>query len=206
MEGLTKEEADSRLNSEDNLVNRLKTIRDKKSNAGRKKGEPNPNGGRKPGDTNLDEFTRSLIGTASKISGPTETAKAFGVSVTTAKNLEDGVVGNETVTDENGKDQREITVDVSARDRTRRNLEDVADKGALFLIKTLKLLDERIDSVTKPRELSAIGRDVAKIVEGSMPRQELNQPPGVIFQFMVPRQKLESEFEVIDVTSKSMEK
>jgi len=200
MNSLTQEEANERLNDEDNLVNKLeKFIRPSK--VSREKNIPNPNGGRKPGQENLSDFERSILGTAATISGSTQAAKDFNVSKETAQKAKDGVTSNVT-----GEDNtREITVNTTARDRTKDNLENIADKGTAFLIKTLGLLDKSIDATTKPRELASIGRDVAKIVETALPKESIANGPGVVFQFYVPQQRSESEFEVIDIVSKNVQ-
>lgn len=197
MNELTPEEAVERLTSKGNLCNNIEKILRPKFNDGRgaKRGEPNPAGGRKPGDRNLTDFERTIIATAASISGSTKASRELGVSKETAQQLKDGIKAN--VTAENG--QRELTVDASLKKSTKEKLDNIAELASDMIIEGLGLMKVQITAVEKPRELAGILKDMSTVMEKALPKDKSQDGPAVVFH-LHNNQKSEAEFEAIDVT------
>jgi hypothetical protein len=169
-------EADKRVSSIDNLINRLELR--KINNGGRPKGRKN--------DSNDD---RLGVAEYAMIHGPSAAAERFGTTPSRASLLKDGVI-----THANGKDE-ELAPAVSNK------REQVHNKALDILTNALNSLDPKIPEITKPTELAQIASEMAKIAErtgGRLNESEDNKPKVQVVIF-TPRQKSAEEFETIDI-------
>lgn len=130
---------------------------------------------------------RPVIAAISKVEGSTETAKLFNIAVPTANNLQHGRSSNGILDRVLEKDTHKI-------------LGTVKELAADRLLAAIGLLDDdRLSSVSKATELSAIAANLSRVVEKVTPKNDQSQGP--VFHVYAPELKSLDKYEVIDVTS-----
>lgn len=167
---INEEEALSRVNSPDNLTNKLKDI---KSNIIVER-LPQSDGPR-----NIPPKVQQIIGVTSALTSSRDAAAAFGVSHPMANNYANG----ETKATKNVVAERVATAHENALD---------AMLSSIALVKD-RLADP--DLKIKPTDLSKIAADMGRVIEKTSPKEGT----GTRVQVLVyaPRMKSESEFEEI---------
>jgi hypothetical protein len=183
---MTDEEVDARLNSENNLVNRLKVIKE----------IPKP--GRTEGAKGIPLEVKKLIGVLANNSDETqqEIADVFGVSNVTVSNSARGLSSGGTKNDALAKTVNEH--------RPVSKIDDAHDKALDALVATLGTLGGRLtktdDGTIKTRDLARIASDMSRVASNLKPAEKQSDPLAVNTQVVVymPHQKKETDYDVID--------
>jgi len=181
---IDEKEADQKLSSLDNLLNRLNgsskvDYRKVGGDKGREKGRI---------EDSLEK--KAEIATDAIVMGPSAAAAKHDTTISRASLLSRGIV-----THRNSSDEELAPLVQSKKDQ-------VHEKALDIITKTLLSLDSKIDSVQKPVDLSAIAANMAKIAEktgGKGYRQEEESRPKVQVVIFTPRSKEAEEFETIDI-------
>ena len=155
--------------------------------------------GRNPGDNNVPESLRKIIGEEAVINGRQAAlglAGAFGISASSASPYARGATSTATY----AEPQREI---VGHLNRARRR---AIKKATGTLNRSLgSITQEKLD-YTDAKDLASIAKDMSVIIKNLEP-QELPPPDSKAPQFVIfaPQFKSEKSYEVIDVSAKSVD-
>lgn len=214
---ITEEEALRRLNSTDNLLHRIKrgntssvsTIEIEKSpelspfeelekrdsdkralelSRRREEKETDERGGRYLGQTNIPPIFRELIGTAARIGGPTQSARAWGTSVMHAHHLSHGRTGPDKI----GDRKKDLIEAIEFNTQTVRN-------------KVLGRIEQAVTGITDEKlenkdakELSMIARNLSSILSSTRVADGPRETNAQIIVFS-PEQAKEAEYDIIEV-------
>jgi len=170
---LTDEEAENRLNREDNLVNMLVQHRTMHENQGRK-----------PGDVAIPKELKALIALTADESTQKEIAEEFGVSQMTVSNIKNGKAS------EGRSDEKLIDI---AEQRRKTSSEKALDN----LMDLLGRVPEAAKTATKLRDISAAAKDMAAVHEKVSGRHGSGQDVKVLIY--APRLASERDYGVIEV-------
>lgn len=180
-------ESDERIAADDNVAAKLRV-------------EPLHIGGRKNGDKNLSPMMRTLIGAAGELDdNNARTARAFGVSDRAVSNYRLGRKTHEAAIEPAAKSA--VTEVVKAGIDRR---QEVKDKAITRLADMFDgpISKDNLDTL-KPREAISAAKDLATVIDRVTPK-EANVHQGVQFVIFTPRQKEESEYEVVDVDAREV--
>lgn len=170
---ITEEEGTARLNSLDNLINKLQLR--KLHNGGRPKGRKNDTIEKKA------EVAEDAI-----ILGPTVAAEKHNTTISRASLLSNGIV-----THSKGSDEVLAPVVNSKK-------EEIHNKALDLITEALESID--LSTVSKASEMASIAETMAKIAEKTANKQqEANDKPKVQVIVFTPRMKSEEEFDTIDI-------
>lgn len=177
---LKDEDVDERLDSPNNLINKLKV-------------KVLPHGGRKEGQLGVPDEVRKLIGGLANASDERQAdiAKVFGVSQPTVSAAKRGLVG----------DRFDEEVSESNDEVKKATVEDAHESALNCLMDSLgslggKLKEEK--TTLKAKELSKIATDMSRVVGTLKPAEkEGNNSHTQVVVFM-PVQRKENQYEVID--------
>lgn len=177
-----EEEVQSRLDSPNNLANKL----------GKGNRKNHENAGRKEGDVNLHPVVRSVIAVSAEFDTAKNVAEEFGVSPAAVHNYKHGKhTGTGNIEEDLVKAKKE-TVD------------NLYGKAASILMKTLNILDEEgvLKKDTKVTTLSSIAKDMSVIIKNTGEKEE-NKDTKVIIITAAPKEM--KSYDVIEVESAVVE-
>jgi len=125
---------------------------------------------------------QELIGISANIDGPSVAAREFGVSVQTATKYRDNKTNEEL------------------RDKIESQLTDIRDTAMEKLMLSLGVITPESMNGIKPKIASDIAANMSRVVEKTLPKDRgaINAPTII---FYAPRQRAESDFEVIEVNN-----
>lgn len=167
---ISEEQAKERLDSPDNLLNRLR-VKELKT-AGRPAGKPN-----------FSTMEKVLAGSLAHIVGNKEAADIVGMSPQHVMNIKNGKEGGEEV-------QEQIKTTIG-------KARDVALEK---LVSSLDALTPSKISSLKARDAAAVARDMSTVVDKLTPKEEGNKNNGVIVQIYAPQQHTdETVYPVVEV-------
>lgn len=178
---LEETDALDRINSVDNLINRLKV-------------RVLPHGGRKEGDIAIPEPVRHLLGSLANESEESQAqiAELFGVSQVTVSDAKRGLVG----------DRYDEDLDESNQKSTKRTADDAHDSALNCLMETLTGLGGKLKEESKSmkaKDLSKIATDMSRVIGQLKPADkngdQINNTQVIVYQ---PVQRKENQYEVID--------
>lgn len=182
---LNDEEANQRINSADNLLNKLGM--ESQGGHGNSIVVPLHNGGRRPGDKNLPEFLKPIVGTAANLQKSEDVAEAFNISKSQVDQFKEG-------------NRYFRTPDNELKNQIDKSLGTVQEMAIHRLMKALNILDDKINDEVKATDLSTISKDMSGIVERIRGRSSTNIA-NAQFIIYAPRQKSLDAYEVIEVES-----
>lgn len=187
---MTEEEVQERLSSEKNLLNKLGKghgLGGNNSNHG--------NAGRQEGNGNLTPFMREVIASSASLDTAKNTALAFGVSKAHAHNLKNGYI-----TRPNGKDDSLI----AGKNKT---IGEINQKASDLVMEALGLLSSKnmLKDVEKAKDMTAIAKDLASVVEKTTPDPTKNRNQGSNVFVYAPGTVNLNSFETIDVEPMEVE-
>jgi hypothetical protein len=196
---ITTSEAETRLNSEDNIVNRRQQTDYKFRQLARVKLPeasedscaiaPMHNGGRRPGDKNLDSETRAVIGAEAQVMTLSEVSEAHGVSLHHAHELKHGKITNES-----GQDA-ELIKDINEK------LEQPHDIALRKLTKTLLAIDDEKLKSVKPRDLAAMASSLSKVADHTAPIKREDPLKDCRLIVYAPTVKQENHYESVEAAT-----
>lgn len=182
---ISDKDIDGRLESPDNLVNRLSIHQIKR--------------GRSEGAIEVPiEIKKTIAILGNEGAKQTEVAKAFGLHQTTVSSYERGEVGNQYT-----KNKELAPVIATVRERIRDNRELAESHAIANLLSTLEVLPREIATdkkLKRAKAISGIAKDMA-IIANQMSDKNTN-PDGskaVHLHLYAPRQKQVNEYETIDI-------
>lgn len=180
---ITKEQAEARLNSPDNLANQV--VRNnshfeivKINHGGREQGRA----------TDLTEQERATIGALAHLDTAKNIAREFGISRQHVENLKFGRVGAR------GGDEKEHP---ELKSKLGQKLEQVRDVALDKLMESLGLITQENLSECDAKDLSGIAANMSKVVEKTLPKQDGSQ--GVKIQIYAPQLKEIDQFKLVEV-------
>lgn len=196
---LTQEQVIERLDNPDNLVHRkIKNVIDRKLARVRMpelEGDscaiaPLHNGGRRPGDTNLDKEVRASIGAEAQIATLAKVANAHGISLHHAHELA------------NGKHSIAQGVNTGLVDDINKKLEEPHDIAVRKLTKVLLAIPEEGLQAIKAKDLTSMASQLSKVAENTAPLKH-DDPNNGGPQFIVyaPTVKQENHYESVEVAT-----
>ena len=144
--------------------------------------------GRNPGDKNVPDSLRQIIGENTVEEGRNGTktlARAFGISDSSLNAYSQGARSTTTYHDRPNQD-----VIAKARER-------IVKKARNRLVSSLDNITPAKLAEEKPRDLAAIAKDMSSIIKDFEPRSDDNIRPQALIIF-APPMKNESQFDVID--------
>jgi hypothetical protein len=147
--------------------------------------------GRPVGATEVPLGTKALVGTLANLESQSniELAKDFGLSK------------DQVSAFKNGKSTVNAEVNPELKEKIEDNLGVVRDRAADILLETLGLLTpERIQSIQKVKDVTAVAKDMSTIIRNATPQ---NKEPGStnFVQIINHGQRSEDSYEVIEVTN-----
>lgn len=178
---LEETDALDRINSENNLINRLRV-------------KILPHGGRKEGQIAIPEPVRHLLGSLANESEESQAqiAELFGVSQVTVSDAKRGLVG----------DRYDEDLDESNEKVTKKTADDAHEAALDCLMDTLSGLSGKIkteSSTLKAKDLSKIATDMSRVMGSLKPAEKsgdnINNTQVIVYQ---PVQRKEAQYEVID--------
>lgn len=174
---LSEELVEDRLNSEDNLVNKM----------GKGNRVNHKDAGRKEGDINLHPVIRNVISAAARLDTAKNVSENFDVSPAQVHNLKHGkTTGTGEVKDEilQGADGE---------------LKGVREKAVTILMSSLNLVDHDKLKDLKATSLTNVAKDMASIIEKTSPKENSNVKPTVVI-ITAPRKSM-TDYKIIEVES-----
>lgn len=184
---LTDEEAEKRLNSPDNLINKVQVL---VRNANLKS----------EGDTKIPSMVRSLIGSLSNASGESdkEIGAVFGVSQPTVSNSGRGLVGSRK--DDDLSDSLN-----TARNNVKQKTEDAHNLALDSLMSALSVVSPRLeeskDSLSL-KELTRTSKDLSTVITNIQRNKVADMSSGGNNTLVIlhsTERRAESKYEVLDV-------
>jgi len=177
------EEGNKRLSSLDNLINRLNGQKNIKG----LKIKKIHNGGRPKDRENDTDDERAEIGIASLIHGPTKAAEEYDTTISRASLLSKGIA-----THSNGPKEELVNKVIDKK-------EAIHQKALDIICGALESIDDKIDKVSKPKDLAFIASSMAKVAERTSPKNSNNDNgPKVQVVVYAPRVRDSSEYEVVE--------
>ena len=123
--------------------------------------KPLHNGGRRPGDTNLTDEMRALIGAEAQLSTLSETAERFNISHHHAHELA------------NGKVYTEAGIDNELVSQINKKLNEPHSLAVEKLTETLLALDSnKIKGMSKPKDIASVAAQLARIADSTSPLKQ----------------------------------
>lgn len=177
---ISDKEADNRVSSIDNLINKLELRRIH-------------NGGRPKGRKNDTLETRLAIAERAIEVGPTKAAAEHNTTPARASLLSNGIV-----THSQGSNEKLAPAVMDKKT-------SIHEKALDIITSSLINLEGKLDEVKKPSELAAIAVEMAKIASKTgSPQQKAEESgrPNVNVIIYAPRMRDEGEYEVLDITDK----
>lgn len=182
---ISKESAIKRLDSNENLANRLV-----RNNGSLEIKKIEHGGGRSNGQKNLTENERAIIGASARAFGIKNTAEAFGVSVSHTNSLAHGKVYRD-----GGREANKSHADLKNQIEDR--LSDVKDVALEKLMLSLGLIDEEKLAESSAKDLSGIAANLSKVVENSSGGGKNNTQVNLVVY--APESRKVADYEVIEV-------
>lgn len=171
---VSESEAQDRLNASEVIVKRMN---------GQTVGKPRADKGR----PRLTPAMQELLGTMAHLSGKTATANAFGISRVHADNLSKGLDSGP-----NNPENKELKAKIES------NIGKVKDTALEKLMTSLDLITPDKLKGEKPRDLSAIAKDMASIVEKTGPKEATGGNQVQVQIYIPERTKTEQDYPVVD--------
>lgn len=203
---IDEKETNNRLSSLDNLLNRLNGSNSRDNNINRVSSNSNSNsdsnsnsvpsenrkihnGGRPKDRLNDTDDQRAEIGMISTIHGPNTAAKYYNTTPSRASLLSNGII-----THGNG-------VDSNLHSKVKDKKEIVHEKALDIIMSSLGNIEDGLDSVKGPKDLSIIASNMAKIAErtGGRLNNVNDNAPKVQVIVYTPRIKSSDEYEEIEI-------
>lgn len=151
---------------------------------------PLHNGGRRPGDKNLDLETRADIGAAANLQPIADVAEQFGVSQHHVHELKHGKITNEA-------GQSDTLVD-AVNDRLSAPNKLAIEKLTAVLI---QLDPEKIKKLKTPKTIVHVASALSKIVQNTTPIiKDNDEDKSIKLLVYAPVMKAESHYETVDVS------
>ena len=198
---VSPEEAEARLTSPNNLLNRRELDKTARQNI-RTKFPTHPedncaikpihNGGRRPGDTNLSPEQRAVIGSEAQLQTLDAVADKFGISRHHAHELANGKVFTA-----NGQDD-ELIKDINNK------LHEPHKLAVEKLTQTLLALDEdKIKAIGKAKDLASVASHLSRIAENTAPLKHDDEDARSSARIIVysPTIKQENHYSSVETTS-----
>jgi len=167
-----EEKALERVNSEDNLINKLQRIK-----SGNLEVRKLP---RSEGPKQIPPMVQELIGVAAALSSGAEASRVFGAVTPQMANLY-----------KNGETN-------STRGRVAEHIETIHTKAIDAMLASIDKVTELVPNVRKATDASIIASNMAKVIEKTTAKQEDTKNRVVIVAY-APNMKLESDFDTIEV-------
>jgi predicted transcriptional regulator len=177
---ITKEQAERRLNSPDNILNKVERANShfviKKLHAG----------GRKEGVTTLTKEDRLIAGTLGQVYNQKEVARDFGITRQHVNNLAHGR------TDSKRADGHETGLEASGI------LDEVKERALQKVLSAVDFMSDNKLGLCDAKELSSIASNMSKVYSNVSPKENGNEMK-VQFVLYAPRVKEEHEFQVVEI-------
>lgn len=193
---ISREEAEKRLTSENNLINRLKgsdeTVEPEVVDEKAELVELRPfwNGGRRD-SKNIPDFLKEIIGTTAHLEKASNVADAFDVSLSSVENFKHARSGDDR---EKGKN-REL------RARIEKNLGKIRDTAMNRLMESLNLLTEEKVGKCSAKDISSIAANMSKVVNNVTPEKDVDPDEATKLIIYAPTINQESHYKVVEVDS-----
>lgn len=143
--------------------------------------------GRTNGTKNIPPILHSIIGISANLSGPSQTAKEFGIAPSTAHGYGQGYIGGTSHTNVKSP---ELVKSIE------KDLDTAKGKAIDAMLTSLGLLDRESMRSSKPRDLASIAKDMASIVEKVGPKKESTESGAKII-ILAPSIKQENYYDVV---------
>ena len=179
---LTKEQARARLESPNNLTN--KVVR----NNSHFELRTLTHGGREEGTKNLTEQERLTIASIAQLDKAENVAREFGISRQHVENLKFGRVDSRRYAD---KEHPEL------KNKLRIVKDEIKDKALQVLMGSLGLLDDEKMSDLDGKDLSVVASNMSKVVNNLEPKEQHDN--GTKILIYAPQMKEVEEFKVVEV-------
>lgn len=187
---INEEETDNRLSSLDNLLNRLNgnSRVSSRTDAIPSENRKIHNGGRPKERLNDNDDQRAEIGLCSTIHGPNVASAVYDTTASRASLLSNGIITH----------SKGVDSDLHSKVKTKKDL--VHEKALDIIVASLGNIEDSLDSVKKPKDLSIIASNMAKIAErtGGRLQQESNAPKVQVIIY-TPRVKSRDEYEEVEI-------
>ena len=181
----SKEEIDERLDDSGNLLNLLNIKRPEIKHIDIRSFRHTGSKGKK-----VPQELKPVIAAISKVEGSTAAAKIFNIATPTANNLQHGRSSNGVH-------------DSALQTSTAKILDTVKDLAADRLLAAIGLLDDdRLGSVSKATELSAIAANLSRVVEKVTPKSDDSNKP--VFHVYAPALKSLDKYDVIELAPSAL--
>jgi DNA-binding phage protein len=147
---------------------------------------PIHNGGRRPGDKNIPDFMRSVIGVSAHLDTLENTAEAFGVSKHHAFELKHGMHSTAQ-----GQD-KELVESVNEQ------LKTPHDIALSKLTATLLKIDPNL--ITKQKDLASVAGTLARVADSTAPIKREDEDKSFKLVVYAPSIKQENHYETVDAS------
>ena len=178
---IEESEALARLNSPENLLNKLEIRK-------------LHNGGRREGHTNLPPMVRELAAISARIDGPKEASEQFQISRTHASRLSHGIITHAKGQDKEFAD----TVESAVKSKEEQAHEAALDK----LLSAIDIVGEKASSIKNAKTASKIATDMARVVSVLRPKSGLdgiNVNGAAQIIIYAPQQKHVATYKTVEV-------
>lgn len=165
---ISEEELESRLNSPNNLANKLKVTTIERKTRG----------------PEVPQVVRNVVGIISQDESARSVGAAFGIGKSAVNDYSNGQVGQES--------NPELKTIIQQK---REDAEDVAISN---LMACLQLIPSKLEGAKKVTDLSKVAKDMSSIAQNLRPKEEKEKEGGIHFHIHAPRQKSLDDYEVID--------
>lgn len=195
---ISLEEAEQRLASENNLINKLGLSNSlpESTNAGEEALEiiQKEGPGRTEGRKNLPSFLKEVIGVEAHLTTAAQVAESFDVSLSTVENCKHSRAGQDREKYKNEELKRAID----------RNLGEIRDTAMQKLMMSLNLITEDKVNKASVRDISVISANLSKVVTHALPKEDKKDPleEGAMKLIVyAPVIKTLNEYKVVEVDS-----
>lgn len=193
---LTKEQIEKRLNSSNNLANKVEESRNNPITEIIIKDGTNNHVGR-PGSKNLTEQERVAVGVISATVGDEVAASLFGISTSHANDLRNGNrnVGN----GETNLRVQDTNLKAQIKERLDNTKMTIQERAAEKLLTSLGLLTEDKLTNCSPKDVASISNQMSQVMRNMNNNKDTSDKASVKIVLHQPKTTQEDSFDIIEI-------